>query len=102
MNPELPDLEPPSMARDMAAREAKQYSGILILLGILAPIFLIVLSVVSGLHLWLTMANLLCTYTGLAFVFLGWRRSDGRYVRWGGAGMLASCVCCLVVLSMLS
>lgn len=102
MNSELPDLGPSNPTRDLAAREAGQFSIILLVLGILAPLLLVYLSIATGHHLWVTLLNLVCTYSGLAVVMLGWRHKRRELVNFGTAGMVVSCVACLVTLSLLS
>lgn len=102
MNSELPDLGASSPTRDLAAREAGQFSIILLVLGILAPLLLVYLSIATGHHLWVTLMNLACTYSGLAVVVVGWRRKRRKLVNFGTAGMVVSCVACLVTLSLLS
>jgi len=102
MNRELPDLEPPSAAQEMAARTAGQFRSFLYGLGVLAPLLLVYMSILGGMHLWLTLLNLVCTYAGFAVVILGWRRERRRLVDLGAAGMFVSCVACLVTLSLLS
>jgi hypothetical protein len=102
MNPELPDLEPHSPTRDLADQESGQFSIILLVLGVLAPLLLVYISVISGQRLWLTLLNLVCTYAGLAVVIVGWRRKRRRLVNLGAAGMFLSCMACLATLSLLS
>ena len=65
MNPELPDLDPPTAADEMMSRTASQFTTILFGLGILVPWLLFVMSIVSGTLWWLTALNLIGTHVGL-------------------------------------
>ncbi|MBM4792627.1 hypothetical protein HXP44_11335 [Streptomyces sioyaensis] len=102
MNSELPDLDPPSPADEMALRERGQFTSLLLGGGVLIPLGLVVMSMMSGRHLWLTLLNLGGMYGGLWVMFRGWRDERGRLVTLGGWCMAASLALCLVVLSLLS
>lgn len=104
MGPELPDLEqqPNGPVRDLAARETGQAGIILFGLAVFAPLLLVYLSITTGLHLWLTLLNLLCVYAGLCAVVLGRRRNRRRLVNSGVLGMVTSFAACLVTLALLN
>ncbi|SCK29915.1 hypothetical protein H181DRAFT_02368 [Streptomyces sp. WMMB 714] len=102
MNSELPDLEPSDPTGDLAARQAGQFSVVLLTLGILVPLLLLYLSTSTGRHLWLTLLNLVCVYSGLAVAALGWRRERRDLVKVGTTAMVVACVASLVTLSLLS
>ncbi|OEV29799.1 hypothetical protein AN219_14555 [Streptomyces nanshensis] len=104
MGPELSDLERQSLspAHELAAREAGQFSIVLFCLAVLAPLLLVYLSFTTGLRLWLTLPNLVCTYAGLCVVVTGRRRGRRRLVSLGTAGTAMSFAVCLVTLALLS
>ncbi len=102
MHSELPDLEPPGPTRDLAVRQARTFRVVLLALAILVPLLLVYLSTATGHHLWLTLMNLACVYSGLAVVALGWRRERRDLVTAGTTAVVVSCVASLVTLSLLS
>ncbi|MFI9256490.1 hypothetical protein ACIGT4_02045 [Streptomyces sioyaensis] len=101
MNSELPDLDPLSPADEMALRERSQFTSLLLGGGVLAPVGLVAISVMTGMHLWPTLLNLGGMYGGLWVMIRGWRDGRERLVTLGGWCMAASLAVCLGVLWLL-
>ncbi|MEU7429324.1 hypothetical protein AB0B07_00290 [Streptomyces sioyaensis] len=101
MDSELPDLDPPSPADEMALRERSQFTSLLLVGGVLVPVGLVAISVKTGMHLWPTLLNLGGMYGGLWVMIRGWRDERQRLVTLGGWCMAASLAVCLGVLWLL-
>ncbi|MGW7573994.1 hypothetical protein [Streptomyces sp. NPDC054765] len=102
MSSELPDLDPSSAADEMALRERGQFTSLLLGAGVLIPLGLVVMAVMTGRHLWVVLLNLVGMYGGLFVMVRGWRHDRARLVNVGGWLMAGSLALCLVVLSLLA
>ncbi|WP_310729171.1 hypothetical protein [Streptomyces sp. N2A] len=102
MNSELPNLDPSSPADEMALRERGQFTSLLLGGGVLAPLVLVVMAVMTGRHLLATLLNLVGMYGGLFVMVRGWRHDRARLVTLGGWIMGGSLAICLVVMSLMA
>ncbi|MFE5817360.1 hypothetical protein ACFQ6S_28680 [Streptomyces sp. NPDC056479] len=101
MDPELADLNSQTAADEMASRTANFLTTFLLGLAVIAPLLLLVMSIMSGKFLWLTVLDLIGTYTGLLIMLRGYRDDNRALKRWGASTHAVTLLLCLVVLAIL-